>query len=272
MIPKLIFSDIDGTLINSGDELSKENIETIKKLSSKDIPFILVSARSPEEMIDYYHCLELNTPFISYNGGIISKYEHNRFKIISDICIDPKETEFVYEIIRTRFPTISLSLYSNTKWYASKLDKGVQYQKELNGLSPVIMDLKELIQTGAPIHKIMMIGKTDVIIEAEKILKKNTHLTSSIHRSGAYHLEVTNKKATKKNAVKFVIEQLYNIDANQVMAMGDNYNDWGMLKYVGLGVAMGNAPQEIRDSVKFSTDTCINNGVAQAIERFVLRR
>ena len=61
--------------------------------------------------------------------------------------------------------------------------------------------------------------------------------------------------------MKFVIEQLYNIDANQVMAMGDNYNDWGMLKYVGLGVAMGNAPQRIRDSVKFSTDTCINNKV-----------
>lgn len=270
MIPKLIFSDIDGTLIKPEGELTKVNIDTIKKLTKKNIPFILVSARSQEEMMDYYSQLELGTPIISYNGGFISKYQNGSFESVSSIFIEPNEPKIIYDIITTQFPTISLSLYSETKWYASKIDRGVQIEKDLTGLSPVILNVKEFIDSRAPIHKIMMIGEKDVIIEAEKVLKENKDLTSSIHKSGNIYLEVTNKKATKINAVKYVIENFYNIDPKEVMAIGDSYNDLEMLRYVGFGVAMGNAPQEIRKSVKYITDSNTNNGVAKAIEKLVL--
>lgn len=270
MIPKLIFSDIDGTLIKPGGELSTESIDTIKKLTPKNVPFILVSARSPEEMMDYYLRLKINTPIISYNGGFISKYENESFDVVSSISIEPNEPQIIYDVITTQFPTISLSLYSETKWYASKIDRGVQFEKDLTGLSPIILNLKEFIDSGAPIHKIMMIGEKDVILEAENVLKEKNDLTSSIHKSGNIYLEVTNKKATKMNAVKYVMENFYNICPKEVMAIGDSYNDWEMLRYVGFGVAMGNAPQEIQASVKYITDSSINNGVSKAIEKLVL--
>lgn len=269
MIPKLIFSDIDGTLIKPGSELSKENLDSIKKLIQKNIPFILVSARSPEEMMEFYLPLELNTPIISYNGGFISNYENGRFDIVSSISIEPNEPQIIYDVITNQFPTISLSLYSDTKWYASKVDKGIEYEKSLTGLSPILFNLKEFIESGAPIHKIMMIGEKDVILEAEKVLKEKNDLTASIHKSGEIYLEVTNKQATKKNAVKYVMDNFYNTDPKHVMAIGDSYNDWEMLMYVGFGVAMENAPQEIQASVKYKTDSSINNGVAKAIEKLV---
>ena len=75
------------------------------------------------------------------------------------------------------------------------------------------------------------------------------------------------KEASKDNAVKFLIE-MYKIDKENIIAIGDNYNDKGMIQFAGLGIAMGNAPEEIKSAADYVTDTNNNDGVAKALHNF----
>ncbi len=67
--------------------------------------------------------------------------------------------------------------------------------------------------------------------------------------------------------MQFIMD-MYGINQNETIAIGDNYNDVGMIEYAGMGVAMGNAPEEIRSSAGFITDTNNNDGVAKALSHF----
>ena len=109
-------------------------------------------------------------------------------------------------------------------------------------------------------HKIQIIGETDEVIAIEQILKeKFPHL--SICRSHANFLEVMHKSATKGNAVRF-LEDYFHVKMEECVAFGDNFNDLDMLESVGLGVAMGNAPDEIKQAANRVTTSHNDDGIA----------
>lgn len=266
----LIFSDIDGTLIKPNGEMTEVTMKTVHKVNAMGIPFVLVSARSPEEMFDYYNDLNLNTPIIGYNGGVIAEYKNNKLNIISSLPIHADEPFIIYNSIKEMFPQISLSIYSGTKWYADEIDYGIEIEKKLTGKDPIVTNLREFILNGACIHKIMMIGEHHDVVNADKYLKNQNILTSSIHRSGEIYLEVTNSNATKINAIKSIVENYYDVNQKNIMAIGDGYNDWEMLKFAKYGIAMGNAPIDIINSLNYVTKSNLNDGVAHIINELVL--
>ncbi len=83
------------------------------------------------------------------------------------------------------------------------------------------------------------------------------------------NFEVTGKGVSKGNAVK-VLANYYGIDSEQVICIGDSENDLSMIKYAGLGIAMGNADENVKEAAKYITDNNNCDGVAKAIEKFVL--
>ncbi len=83
------------------------------------------------------------------------------------------------------------------------------------------------------------------------------------------NLEVMNKGVTKGNAVK-ILAQMYGIDRKEIIAIGDNENDMSMIEYAGLGIAMGNAEEALKNAADYITGDYQKDGVAEAIERFIL--
>ena len=75
------------------------------------------------------------------------------------------------------------------------------------------------------------------------------------------------KAGSKSNAVKFVSERM-GLAPAEIIAMGDNYNDIEMIRFAGMGVAMGNAPDDIKETAKYVTDTNNNDGVRKALDKF----
>jgi hydroxymethylpyrimidine pyrophosphatase-like HAD family hydrolase len=75
-------------------------------------------------------------------------------------------------------------------------------------------------------------------------------------------------KGSKSNAVRFLIERM-KLDRTEIIAMGDNYNDREMIQFAGMGVAMGNAPDEIKAAADYVTDTNNNDGVRKALEYLI---
>jgi hydroxymethylpyrimidine pyrophosphatase-like HAD family hydrolase len=116
-------------------------------------------------------------------------------------------------------------------------------------------------------------------------LSSNTHLLSQIQdnlaqrypsqdlyltRSVDYFVEATHPLANKGDAVRFVAENLLDLKSDQVMTVGDNFNDLEMLRYAGLGVAMGNAPLPVQQAADWVAPDVEEDGVAVAIEQFLL--
>lgn len=88
-------------------------------------------------------------------------------------------------------------------------------------------------------------------------------------RSKPYFLEFTEKGVTKGTSLDQLI-QACGIKREEVIAIGDSYNDLSMIEFAGLGVAMGNAPDDIKEIADLVTETNMNDGVAKVVEEFIL--
>ena len=91
----------------------------------------------------------------------------------------------------------------------------------------------------------------------------------SVSQSLKDNLEVMNKGINKGNAIR-ILCKLYGIDKDDVIAIGDNENDISMIEYAGMGIAMGNASESLKERADYITGDYLDDGVAQAIEKFIL--
>jgi Cof subfamily protein (haloacid dehalogenase superfamily) len=108
------------------------------------------------------------------------------------------------------------------------------------------------------------------LLDMERILKLNYGDNLYITRSKPYFLEVMHCEANKAKALE-VIALHYGIDRQEVMAVGDSYNDMEMIEWAGLGVAMGNAFEAVKDIADYVTASNEEEGVAEALRLFVLK-
>ena len=135
--------------------------------------------------------------------------------------------------------------------------------------NPILQSLVSVVEGRTSIHKLLLIGEAATIQNLHDSLQNTNFPKTAFYLSKENYLEVTAKQVSKENALQ-EIAHFYQIPLQQVMAIGDNFNDLPMLKLAGLGVAMGNAPKAVKEQVAAVTHTNNNHGVAQAIEQYVL--
>lgn len=260
---KIVFSDIDGTLLNKDRELSPGTIEAIKKLKNK-VPFILISARMPAAMRHLQKELNIhNLPLICYNGGLILTDN----KAISS-------TEIPYHILEKLHQWNSriqchLSLYHMDEWYVPQMDKWAEREYNNTKVLPEVKSNEEVIKKwkeedkGA--HKIMAMGKEAYIDQIRDFLESNFPNQLHLYRSKDTYLEIAPKSISKFTAVELLLEKQYGFSITETVAIGDNYNDVEMLKHVGYGVAVGNARPEAIEAANVVAGQSIEDGVAKIL-------
>lgn len=266
---KIIFSDIDGTLLNADRELSNYTIKTIKKLN-KEIPFILISSRMPAAMRHLQQKLDIeDLPLISYNGGLILA-DH---KAISSTEIEMEILEELHEFNLDR--DVHLSLYHNDEWYAPADDFWTQREINNTKVQPDLLKNQEVISKwkdeskGA--HKIMAMGEEEKIDQIKDFLQENHGDRLHLYRSKPTYLEIAPKKISKLTAIEHLLKNHYQIPLSQSIAFGDNYNDVEMIKGLGMGIAVGNAKPDVLEVAHMVTATGKEDGVAKSINELLLR-
>jgi len=262
---KIVFSDIDGTLLNKDRQLSNSTISEIKKLKNK-IPFILISARMPAAMRHLQKELEIEElPIISYNGGLI---------IVNDQVVSTTEIPVTIIEHLTKWNSnlkCHLSLYHNDEWYVPSMDYWAKREENNTKISPEVKITEDIITTwkkenkGA--HKIMAMGEVAEIDQIVEFLSAEYPNELHLYRSKSTYLEISPKSISKLTAIKFLLEQHFNFDLEDVIAYGDNYNDVEMLNHVGFGVAVGNAREEAKLVAKHITALSIEDGVALSLQQ-----
>lgn len=240
---KLIALDIDGTLITSDHKVSKATETAVFKAVEKGVHVLLCTGRPPNMCSEFTELLQLNTYLVTASGGEV--WSSNN-ELLERHLHDSAEIE--------------------TLW---KIGKNI-------GLNMWIISTNEVFENGAypedfHAHEWLKIGffsdDKDKLhkMQAELSQYENIEITNS-HPS---NIEVNPGGVSKAHALKRICKDL-DITMNEVMAVGDSLNDFTMIKEAGIGVAMGNAQDLIKEIADYITDTNDQDGVAKAIEKFVL--
>lgn len=258
MAYKAVFSDVDGTLLNSYHQIPQETIETVQKLAERGIPFILVSARMPKGIWPLQHILGIKAPIICYSGALVLD-ESGR--ILFDSGLDEISFVKIRNHIAERFKDICCSFYSGNDWFVD--DKNNPWIIQESKITGILPKADEFGLRNKTIHKLLCIGQPEEINKLEQFLKLRYSFLN-IYKSKETYLEIISAKSSKSLAIK-ILQDKFELLQKELIAFGDHYNDIDMLNYAGLGIAMGNSPNVVKDSADLVTDSNDNDGVTKAL-------
>lgn len=262
---KVVFSDVDGTLLNTENELTQLTQKAIGKLKERKIPFVIVSARSPSGI---YHILEENdfrSPIIAYSGALILDEER---KPLHQHAMTYGQAKAVLDYIEGHRLDASWGVYSVDDWIVKVKDDPRVKTEEDAVKAQAREGTMDSLPKDAMVHKILCMCGPGKILGIEQQLKK-AFPELSIVKSSEILLEVMAGGVNKAKAVRWLCG-FWGVDIREAIAFGDNYNDLEMLEAAGYGTAMGNAPEDIRKKVGRVTKDNDHDGIYYALEELGL--
>jgi Cof subfamily protein (haloacid dehalogenase superfamily) len=168
---------------------------------------------------------------------------------------------------------VHISFYVNDEWYVEKLDYWAKQEQDIAKTLPTVTGFQALYhlfdRTNTGPNKVLCMGDEDEIERLELSLKKEMYGELTVYRSKPTYLEIMHHTVSKTSAIRFLHEKL-KIKQSEIIAVGDNFNDIDMLQYSGIGVAMGNAPKQVKEIADKMTLTNDDHGVAKVIEKYLL--
>lgn len=268
---KLVATDLDGTFLQGGDTPHPENIKAVKACHEAGIKVCVFTGRNWSWTKEIYQQSGFDRFCVLCNGSAIYDAENqelryrNRFdpnsiaEIVKLILSYPK-ADFWF----TGFSKISMMKRYGAPWYTC-MDEEEQEKKCVHFYD----DPESLVE--ATKEDIMRINWRIPYDElADQVLAEMSKFTDvEIVPSEEHTLEITHKDSNKSEGL-MVLSDIYDILPENVMAIGDNYNDTMMLAWAGTGVAMGNADQRLKDVADYVTESNTKAGVAEAIYRIAL--
>lgn len=262
---KIIFTDIDGTLLDHERQLSPLTKEVFRQLQ-KEVPVILISSRMPQAMRHLQKELHIeHQPLICYNGGLILVEgeevfsEEIPFAILEDLVDFNKNTQ------------AHISFYHAEEWYVPQYDFWAKREENNTQVTPVVRPSHEVINNwksqDKSAHKLMCMGEPEKIDQVFNYLSNQFNQQLHLYRSKDTYLEIASKRISKLTAINSLLTNHFSLKLEDAIAFGDNYNDYEMLKSVGLGIAVGNAKPEILEIAKEVTYHGKEDGVAKSLQK-----
>ena len=261
---KVVFSDIDGTLLRSDHTVSPRTANSIAQAIAKGIDFVPVSARMPEAIRPITDSMDLRTPVIAYNGGLILDNADN---VLHSITMPWQVAQAVCRYTQDHSPEVYWNAYSYKNWLSQ--GRGFYWiarEEEIVGLQSTEAQLDDF-ETYQAFHKILVMGEPEGLTQFQEKLKQ-AFPELSIVKSLPHLLEVMATGVEKGLAVK-TYQEIVGVNREETIAFGDNYNDLAMFDQVGTAYVMGNAPEEIQKRYGHVTADHDHDGIAEVLDRLM---
>lgn len=256
---KIVFSDVDGTLLNSEHKITALTEKAIKELKKKDIPFVIISARSPSGIYPILNEYDFKCPIISYSGALILDENRN---VLYNKGIDKSNAKRIIEFIENSHFDMAWCAYSLDDWIVKdKNDLRIMREETIVKAKATQGSIDSI--TGNEVNKILCICNPKKMPEIEEKLKE-AFQDYSIVKSSDILLEIMENGITKATAINTLCS-LWDIHIKNAIAFGDNYNDIEMLEAVGCGFLMENAPNELKKKIKTHTNDNNHDGIYYAL-------
>jgi hypothetical protein len=263
---KLIAIDMDDTILNRDLLIMEKTLLKINEAKKLGVKIVLSSGRSSKSMLSYIHKHRFDEFFISFNGALLTNANSN------EILFDKKvEQKYVHQLVDiSREYNINMQMYYKDNIYVEKYNEKTMRYEKLSGIeAKLVDDLKRVPFTGS--IKVLFNHNHEELFKLKPLVEERFGDNLNIFFSKPHYLEFLNKEANKGLALMALARHL-NINANEIIAIGDSFNDVSMIEYAGIGVAMANAHPLVKQKANYVTSKDHNNdGVAEVIDKYILK-
>ena len=254
---QLVLCDMDGTLLMPDHSISSRTLAAVKALQAMGVYFTLASGRPPKAMRDQIKQLGIELPSAAFNGGVLV---HADGSYLQSYPLPYEAVKTTLQILLAQ-PEVEVWVFADDQWILrDPLGPMVPREHAALGFDPLVVTDFEAYSDNA-----------SLLIELEHQLQGALGDQAIASRSQAFYLDVTALQANKGDAL-VTLSGLLEVPLANTLVIGDGGNDPAMFKRAGISVAMGQADGEIRRQADYVTSANDEEGVAQALERFVLKR
>jgi len=259
---KSLAVDLDGTLLNDNSEVTERTRLAVLAAMEQGVMFVPSTGR-PLCGVGHIHAMfPGDYPFLLLNGALAVTGESKRVLFSRPLELSCAKEIFSIGVNRD----IPVAVWADGKLYASVDSVPTREYQSITGVDmPIISDLDGI----GDIEKLLWISTPEEAAQYQTEMHAHFGERVNVHTSRPYLLEFVSPKASKALALQ-AIGEAYGISAEEMIAVGDGYNDVSMLEYAGLGIAMGNAPEDIKALCQYTTLSNNEDGLAAAVERFLL--
>ena len=258
---KIVFCDIDGTLLNSKHRMQERTLDAIKSLQNRNIPFVIVTARGPSGVYPIFKRYNIICPMVCYSGALILD-DNGQIICSRGICKDTAKK--IIDYIEAGKFDCTWNVYSMDHWIVNNRQDPRITREENIVEAESTQGTVDDIPNGVEIGKILCMCNPAETDEIERNLKKKFPALSIV-KSSDILLEIMERGVTKGGSVKTICEK-WGISPTETVAFGDHFNDEDMLNTVGMPFLMGNAPEELKERFENITDTNDNEGVYRGLK------
>lgn len=263
---RLIAIDLDGTTLTNNKTILSRTKKALQKARELGHEVLIATGRPPRSSLNYHRELELTTPLINFNGALIYDPAVSGFDIHF-----PMEHQVALSIVEEckKHDVENVMVEIKDRYYVQRVDEFIHFLGD--GTLPAGV---------GPIESYLLEHPTSILIRAPK--EQINPLRNALNRdyqglvahrywSAPYHVvEVVKAGVSKATGLRIVSEKL-GFQAEDVIAFGDEENDLEMIRWAGLGVAMGNANPLLKEVADHIADTNENNGIALVLEQLLLK-
>lgn len=254
----ILFTDIDGTLLNSRGEVGPATRQALLRLQERGVPVVLCSARPPVGVAKVAALAGVRGPVVCYSGSLALD---ETGAVLAQTGIPGALALRFKAFARQGFPRVETSAYRLEDWLVD--DPSTAYVKAETAATDCV-PVPGRVDPGDRVHKLLCVGPAEDIPRLRDAAAR-AFPELCFAQSADTYLEVLLQGVSKATGAKGVLDRL-GLSPRQAVAFGDYYADLPLLRYAGLGVAMANAPEEVRRAADLVTGSNDQEGITQALE------
>jgi Cof subfamily protein (haloacid dehalogenase superfamily) len=259
-----VVSDVDGTLVTDEKKLTARAQAAVAELHARGIIFTIISSRPPRGLRTLLAQLEIATPVGCFNGAVIARPD---LSVITTHLLSPQAARRAVDMLDAG--GAQSWVFAGQDWLVRDSDGPyVGLEKRTVGFGPTIVEefgpalgvAAKIVGVSADFERLAL---------SEREMQAELADQASVARSQPYYLDITSPLANKGAALS-ELAKLLDIPPAEIAVIGDGGNDVAMFERSGLSIAMGNASPPVRHAADFVTDSNRDEGLANAVERFIL--
>ncbi len=276
---RLIVLDIDGTIAGRNNRINPPVLAAIEAAQARGLAVTIATGRMYCSALRFHRQIKTPLPLIAYQGAWIGQPNHDaeppHQAIEPPLLHRPLDRSLAREIIDfledpAWSDRLSLHLYIDDRLYIRHLTPASRDYADRTGTEPIsVGDLRSMLDRGPDPTKVLALSPDQTLTRdlldklRQRYSPQQVYLTTSV----STFLEAAHPQVNKGNALRHLAEDQLGLRPEQVMFLGDNFNDLEAIAYAGLGVAMGDAPEPVKAIAQWVAPSVADDGAARAIEQ-----
>lgn len=261
---KMIVCDIDDTLLNDDLMITEGTKKALTTAAERGFMVTIATGRMFASAKKVAAQLGLNVPIISYQGALIKNLQDG--EVLYERYVPTDLAKLVHAYCEEN--GLFLNVYYNDEMYIKAENDKSRYYQSISGIKQKIEpDLSKMLDK--PMPKMLIIDEPDLLDQLIPVFEELTGGALHITKSKPNFLEFMHKEGSKGQAITHLAKH-YGISLSEVIACGDSWNDHDMIEVAGLGVAMGNAIEPLKQIADYVTMSNNEDGIQHVVEKFML--